>query len=103
MPPITGACTLWPLYQVMAQSQAPVRALIRQVGRDAQVVEALAVSEQVSPASFTAPAACFSSVVIHEHRPKDSVKPAHSAFWVSKCCAVLHDADTKILQNVFCG
>lgn len=56
MPRITGACTLWPLYQVLAQPQAPVRALVRQVGRDAQVVEALAVAELVTPASFTQPA-----------------------------------------------
>ena len=56
MPPVAGACTLWPLYQVLAQPQAPVRALVRQVGRDAQVAEAYAVSEEVRPAGFADPA-----------------------------------------------
>ena len=56
MPPVGSACTLWPLYQVLAQPQTPVRALVRQVGRDAQVASALAVSEEVRAASFSQPA-----------------------------------------------
>ena len=56
MPPVTGACTLWPLYQALAQPQVPVSALVRQVGRDAQTAMAYAVSQEVQPASFTQPA-----------------------------------------------
>jgi predicted transcriptional regulator len=32
MPRLAGACALWPLYQVMAQPQVPLRARVRQVG-----------------------------------------------------------------------
>ncbi|WP_299849368.1 helix-turn-helix domain-containing protein [uncultured Roseovarius sp.] len=56
MPPVGSACGLWPLYQVLAQSHAPVQALVRQVGRNAQVARALAVSEEVRPAGFDTPA-----------------------------------------------
>ena len=56
MPPVAGACTLWPLYQVLAQPQAPVEALLRQVGRDAQTVRAFAVCEELRPAGFERPA-----------------------------------------------
>ena len=56
MPPVGSACSLWPLYQVLAQPQAPVQLLVRQVGRDAQVARALAVSEEVRPAGFDTPA-----------------------------------------------
>lgn len=56
MPPVAGACTLWPLYQVLAQPQAPVRVLLRQVGRDAQLSEAFAACEEVRPAGFSTPA-----------------------------------------------
>lgn len=56
MPPVGSACTLWPLYQVLAQPQTPVQALVRQVGRDAQTASALAVSEELRPASFSQPA-----------------------------------------------
>ncbi len=56
MPPVGSACSLWPLYQVLAQPQVPVQVLVRQVGRDAQVARALAVTEQVRPAGFGTPA-----------------------------------------------
>ncbi len=56
MPPVGSACTLWPLYQVLAQPQMPVQALVRQVGRDAQTASALAVCEEVRAASFSQPA-----------------------------------------------
>ncbi|MEO3415825.1 helix-turn-helix domain-containing protein [Roseovarius sp. CAU 1744] len=56
MPPVGNACTLWPLYQVLAQPQAPVEAVVRQAGRDAQIARTLTVSEEVRPAGFSRPA-----------------------------------------------
>lgn len=56
MPPLGNACGLWPLYQVLTQPNAPVQTLVRQVGRDAQVARALAVSDELRPASFSQPA-----------------------------------------------
>ena len=56
MPPVGHACGLWPLFQVLGQPNTPVKVRVRQVGRDAQVAQALAVSDEVRPASFTQPA-----------------------------------------------
>lgn len=55
-PRITGACALWPLYQVLAQPLALLRSRLRQTGRAAQVVEACAVATRVVPAGFDRPA-----------------------------------------------
>ena len=51
-----AACPLWPLYQVLAQPQTPLRMRVRQAGRGAAVVEALAVAAQAAPAGFDRPA-----------------------------------------------
>ncbi len=64
MPPIASACALWPIFQVLAQPQTPVRALLRQASRDMQVVEAMAVAEQVRPAGFDQPAMMRSHMLI---------------------------------------
>src|SRR6056297_4038580 len=56
MPRLAGACALWPLYQVMAQPQVPLRARVRQVGRGGEVVAALAVAGLAAPAGFDRPA-----------------------------------------------
>lgn len=56
MPRLAGACALWPLYQVMAQPQVPLRARVRQVGRGGEVVGALAVAGLAEPAGFDRPA-----------------------------------------------
>lgn len=53
MPRVAGACAQWPLYQVLAQPQSPVRAFLRQAGPGNGVVETFTVAEQVVPASFT--------------------------------------------------
>ncbi|SEL90868.1 hypothetical protein SAMN05443999_109132 [Roseovarius azorensis] len=55
-PRMAGACPLWPLYQVLAQPQAPLRMRVRQAGRGAAVVEACAVASQAGPAGFDRPA-----------------------------------------------
>lgn len=54
-PRMTGACALWPLYQVLAQPLAPLRLRLRQAGRGAQVVEACAVAAPLLPAGFDRP------------------------------------------------
>ena len=90
MPRITGACALWPLYQVLAQPQAPVRALVRQVGRDAQVVEAMAVSEQVRPASFSQPALIRAQMLIV---PRSGAQPDQPVRDVGANCRICPLAD----------
>ena len=56
MPRLTGGCALWPLYQVMAQPQVPLRVRVRQVGRGGGVVDALAVAGPAVPTGFDRPA-----------------------------------------------
>ncbi len=56
MPSAGSACSLWPLYQLLCQPQSPQSLLIRQVGRDAQVLRAFAVSQELRPAGFDQPA-----------------------------------------------
>mgnify|MGYP000249800671 CR=1 FL=1 len=56
MPRDAGACALWPVFQVLGQPQAPVRARLRQAGRARETVQALAACEQVAPATFERPA-----------------------------------------------
>ena len=56
MPRDARACAVWPLFQVLGQPLAPVRARLRQAGRGAETVLALATAEQVAPASFERPA-----------------------------------------------
>ena len=53
MPRSAGACALWPLYQLLAQPDAPVRMRLRQ--GEARVLT-LTVSEEVAPARFDRPA-----------------------------------------------
>ncbi|MGX0977536.1 transcriptional regulator with XRE-family HTH domain [Roseovarius sp. MBR-51] len=55
MPRMAGACTLWPLYQVLSQPQVPIRMRLRQAGRGAEVVEAFAVAAQAVAAGFDRP------------------------------------------------
>lgn len=55
MPRMAGACTLWPLYQVLSQPQVPIRMRLRQAGRGAEVIEAFAVAAQAVPAGFDRP------------------------------------------------
>ncbi|NCQ25223.1 MAG: transcriptional regulator [Rhodobacteraceae bacterium CG17_big_fil_post_rev_8_21_14_2_50_63_15] len=55
-PRVAGACPLWPLYQVLAQPQMPLRMRLRQAGRGAEVIEAFAVAAQAVPAAFDRPA-----------------------------------------------
>ncbi|SHL98527.1 hypothetical protein SAMN05443432_10428 [Roseovarius litoreus] len=56
MPRDAAACALWPLFQVLGQPHAPVRALLRQAGRGQETVLALAATEQTAPATFDQPA-----------------------------------------------
>jgi transcriptional regulator with XRE-family HTH domain len=56
IPRLTGACALWPLYQAMAQPMAPLRMRVRQAGRGAETVLALAVAAPSGPGSFDRPA-----------------------------------------------
>ena len=56
MPRDAGACALWPLFQVLGQPQVPVRVRLRQAGRGQETVLALAVAEQLAPATFERPA-----------------------------------------------
>lgn len=52
MPRMAGACTLWPLYQVLSHPQVPIRQRMRQAGRGAEVVESFAVAAQAVAAGF---------------------------------------------------
>ncbi|MBE0452843.1 helix-turn-helix domain-containing protein [Roseovarius autotrophicus] len=56
IPRLTGACALWPLYQAMAQPMAPLRTRVRQAGRGAETVQALAVAAPSGPGDFDRPA-----------------------------------------------
>jgi predicted transcriptional regulator len=56
MPRLAGACALWPLYQVMAQPNVPLRMRVRQTGRSDDPVLAMAVAATTGPAGFGRPA-----------------------------------------------
>jgi hypothetical protein len=56
MPRLAGACALWPLYQVMAQPNVPLRMRVRQNGRSDDPVLAMAVAATTGPAGFGRPA-----------------------------------------------
>lgn len=56
MPRLAGACALWPLYQVMAQPNVPLRMRVRQTGRSDDTVLAMAVAGTAGPAGFGRPA-----------------------------------------------
>jgi len=56
MPRLAGACALWPLYQVMAQPNVPLRMRVRQAGRGDAGVLAMAVAGAAGPAGFGRPA-----------------------------------------------
>ncbi|MEI4233366.1 helix-turn-helix domain-containing protein [Roseovarius sp. D22-M7] len=56
MPRLAGACALWPLYQVMAQPNVPLRMRVRQAGRGDAPVLAMAVAGAAGPAGFGRPA-----------------------------------------------
>jgi hypothetical protein len=70
MPRIAGACTLWPLFQVLAQPQTPLRMRLKQVGRGTETVEALAVSAQVIAPSFERPALMQAHMLLLPDRPE---------------------------------
>ncbi|SLN13742.1 sensory histidine kinase CreC [Roseovarius litorisediminis] len=55
VPRNAGACALWPLFQVLGQILTPIRVRLRQAGRGAEAVQALAVAEKVGRGSFTQP------------------------------------------------
>lgn len=55
MPRIAGACTLWPLYQVLSHPQVPLRLRLRQAGRRRETVQAMAAAEQAAPPGFGQP------------------------------------------------
>ncbi|SFO22221.1 hypothetical protein SAMN04487859_119103 [Roseovarius lutimaris] len=69
MPRIAGACTLWPLFQVLAQPQTPLRMRLKQVGRGTETVEALAVSAQVIAPSFDRSALMQAHMLLLPDRP----------------------------------
>jgi transcriptional regulator with XRE-family HTH domain len=56
MPRLSGACALWPLYQVMGQPNVPLRMRVRQAGRGEAPVTAMAVAGTAGPAGFDRPA-----------------------------------------------
>ncbi|SLN51758.1 transcriptional repressor DicA [Roseovarius albus] len=53
LPRSGDGCALWPIYQVLSAPQTPVSVTLRQIGMDSERVQALAVSEQIEPASFS--------------------------------------------------
>ncbi|WP_412504834.1 helix-turn-helix domain-containing protein [Roseovarius sp. SYSU LYC5161] len=55
VPRISGACPLWPLFQVLGQPNAPIEAVLHQAGRGGESVRAYALAERLTPASFTQP------------------------------------------------
>ncbi len=52
---LSGACPLWPMYQVLSRPDVPLRTWLLQAGRDAQPVQALAVAERVGPQHYNTP------------------------------------------------
>lgn len=55
LPRAAGGCTLWPLYQVLAQPRMAVAQRLVQAGRGPQAVRALAAAEQDMPTEFGRP------------------------------------------------
>ncbi len=55
IPRTAGACTLWPLYQVLGQPRTPLKAVLRQAGRGDARVLAFAATQEQGPAAFDAP------------------------------------------------
>ncbi|MGQ3488914.1 helix-turn-helix domain-containing protein [uncultured Roseovarius sp.] len=76
MPRDAGACVLWPLFQVLVQPQVPVRAVLRQAGRGRDKVLALAVAEQVAPATFERPALLHAHMLLLPVGAEDAETPA---------------------------
>ena len=75
MPRDAGACALWPMFQVLGQPQVPVRVRLRQSGRGQNVVLALAVTEQVAPATFARPALMRGHMLLLPDADDDSEIP----------------------------
>ncbi|MDT8328020.1 MAG: helix-turn-helix domain-containing protein [Roseovarius sp.] len=90
MPRIAGACALWPLFQVLAQPQIPLRVRLKQVGRGAETVEALAVSTQVSAPSFERPALMQAHMLLMPERPEAAAAPLRE---VGVNCRICSRAD----------
>lgn len=76
MPRLAGACALWPLYQVMAQPNVPLRMRVRQTGRSAAPVVAMAVAGAAGPAGFGRPALTrMHMLLMPDPRPETGAVP----------------------------
>ncbi len=86
MPRDAGACVLWPLFQVLVQPQVPVRAMLRQAGRGRDKVLALAVAEQVAPATFERPALLHAHMLLLPVGAEDAETPARDVGSSCRIC-----------------
>jgi len=55
LPRAAGACTLWPLYQALAQPATPIRAMLVQTGRGQSQVQSYSLAEHVASVRFDEP------------------------------------------------
>ncbi len=88
MPRIAGACTLWPLFQVLAQPQIPLRMRLKQVGRGAETVEALAVSAPVSAPGFDRPALMQAHMLLMPDSPDAESAPLREVGVNCRICSL---------------
>ena len=88
MPRIAGACTLWPLFQVLAQPQSPLRMRLKQVGRGTDTVEALAVSAPVTAPSFDRPALMQAHMLLLPDRPEAATAPLREVGVNCRICSL---------------
>ncbi|WP_101068584.1 helix-turn-helix domain-containing protein [Roseovarius salinarum] len=85
VPRMTGACPLWPLFRVLGQPGAPMRARLRHAGRDDPAVVAMAASQTVQPVRFNEPPLLRAYMLVIPHDGADHADPAEE---VGKSCRV---------------
>ena len=93
IPRLTGACALWPLYQAMAQPMVPLRTRVRQAGRGAETVLALAVAAPAGPGSFERPAPMRAHMLLRPD-PGEAGGPVRSMGASCRICP-LGDCDAR--------
>ena len=90
MPRDAGACALWPMFQVLGQPQVPVRTRLRQSGRGQNVVLALAVAEQVAPATFARPALMRGHMLLLPGADDECDSPVRDVGASCRICSLLN-------------
>ncbi len=104
LPRSDDGCALWPIYQVLAVPQSPVRVTLQQAGREAGRIQAFAACEQFASARFGYPAVTRAHMLLTPNMDHSDADAARAVGLNCRICTLAQCAarrEPSILAKVF--